>query len=73
MNKQKEDGGLLVLDECAEKLPFEVAIGRNGRIWVNSAGIKETLLVGKALQETDKLNLGLEQQKKLVRRLLKGV
>ena len=73
MNKQKEDGGLLVLDECAEKLPFEVAIGRNGRIWVNSAAIKETLLVGKALQETDKLNLGLEQQKKLVRRLLKGI
>ena len=73
MAKQKEEGGIFVLEEIAEKIPFEVAVGRNGRIWVNSAGVKETLLIGKALQESDKRNLDLEEQKKLVRKLLKSL
>jgi len=72
MAKQREDGGLAVLEDIAEKIPFEVAVGRNGRVWVNSAGVKETLLVGKGLQETDTRNLNVVEQKKLVKRLLKG-
>lgn len=72
MAKQKEQGGLSVLEDIAEKLPFEVAVGRNGRVWVNSAGVKEILLVGKALQETDVCNLNVEEQKKLVKNLLKS-
>lgn len=71
MGKQKEEGAMSVLEEIAEKVPFEVAVGRNGRVWVNSGGVKEILMVGRALQETDKLGLGLDEQKKLVRRLLK--
>ena len=73
MGKQKEDGGLLVLEEIAEKLPFEVAVGRNGKVWVNSGGVKEILLVGQALQEVDRQHLSLDEQKKLVRRLLKNI
>ena len=73
MSKQKEEGGLLVLEEIAEKIPFEVAVGRNGRLWVNSGGVKETLLIGRALQETDTNGLALEEQRKLVRKLLKGL
>ena len=69
MAKQKEEGGLMVLEEIAERLPFEIAIGRNGKVWVNSGGVKEILLVGKALQETDSKGLDLELQKKLVRKL----
>ena len=72
MPKQKEEGGLLVLEEIAEKLPFEIAVGRNRKVWVNSGGVKEILLVGKALQETDRKGLDLEHQKKLVRKLFKS-
>ena len=36
--RQKEDGGVVVLEEIAERVPFELAVGRNGRGWVN-AGI----------------------------------
>ena len=72
MAKQKEDGGLSVLEDIAERLPFEIAVGRNGRVWVNSAGVKETLLVGNALQKTDVHNLNVEEQKKLVKKLLKS-
>ena len=72
MAKPEKDGRLSVLEDIAEKLPFEVAVGRNGRVWVKSAGVKEILLVGKALQETDLRNLNVEEQKKLVKRLLKS-
>ncbi len=65
--KQKEEG----LEEIAEKVAFEIAVGRNGKVWVKSGGIKETLLVGKVLQETDAQGLGVEEQVKLAKKLLK--
>ena len=71
--KQREDGGVAVLEEIAEKVAFEVAVGRNGKVWVKSAGVKETLLVGKALQETDKQSLSIDEQVKLVKKLLRQV
>ena len=71
MNKQKEEGGIVLLEEIAEKIPFEVAVGRNGKVWVKSGGVKETLLVGRALQQTDLEGFGLEEQGKLARRMLK--
>lgn len=69
--KQREEGRVAVLEEIAEKVAFEVAVGRNGKVWVKSETIKGTLLVGKALQETDTQGLGLDEQVKLVRKLLK--
>lgn len=70
-NRQKGEGGIAVLEGLAEKVAFEIAVGRNGRVWVKAAGIKETLAVGKALQETDRESLGLQSQEKLVRKLLR--
>ncbi|KAF2090110.1 hypothetical protein K490DRAFT_62988 [Saccharata proteae CBS 121410] len=67
-------GGVVVLEAMAEKVRFEVAIGRNGRVWVGSdEGVKVVLAVGKALQETDREALGEEGQKKLVQKLLKSL
>jgi len=71
--KQREDGGIAVLEEIAEKAAFEIAVGRNGKVWVKSGGVKETLLVGKALQETDAQGLGVDAQIKLVKKLLRQV
>ena len=69
--KQKEEGGLVVLEEIAKKVAFEVAVGRNGIVWVKAGGVKETLVVGKALQETDREGLSWEEQEQLVKRLSK--
>lgn len=69
--RQREEGGIAVLEEIAEKVAFEVAVGRNGKVWVKSGGVRETLLVGRALQETDTEGLGLEEQAKLVKKLLR--
>lgn len=71
LSKQREKGGISALEDLAEKVAFEIAVGRNGKVWVDSASVKDTLLVGKILQETDRGYLGLEEQKKLVRKLLK--
>lgn len=71
MAKQREEGGIAILEEIAEKIAFEVAVGRNGKVWVKSGGIKETLLVGRSLQETDEQGLGIDEQGKLVRKLMR--
>ncbi|KAI4210231.1 MAG: hypothetical protein LQ351_006909 [Letrouitia transgressa] len=68
--RQRDDGGLVVLDELAEKLAFEIAVGRNGRLWVKANTVRETMAVGKAVQETDKRALDLDEQRKLVRKLV---
>lgn len=70
--RQREESGLVVLEEVAGKVAFEVAVGRNGRVWVKAGGVKETLVVGRALREADEGGLGVEEQVRLVRRLLKG-
>ncbi|KAL9008412.1 MAG: hypothetical protein Q9173_006461 [Seirophora scorigena] len=70
-NKQREEGGLVVLDELAGEWAFEIAVGRNGKVWVKADGVKATLVVGKALQDTDRDALGVDEQKRLVRKLLR--
>ena len=71
MAKQKDEGKIAVLEEIAGRVAFEVAVGRNGKVWVKSDGVKETLLVGKALQETDTKGLSVEEQVKFVKKLMK--
>ncbi|RYP13589.1 hypothetical protein DL767_010661 [Monosporascus sp. MG133] len=74
MRRSAEEGGVVVLEELgAAGLAFETAVGRNGRIWVNSESTKTILAVGRAVQETDEKNLSVEQQKKLVRKLVKEI
>jgi exosome complex component RRP40 len=68
--KPVEQGNLVVLEELgAQGVAFEIAVGRNGRVWVDSKSVKATLVVGKAIIETDEKCLGVEDQKKLARKL----
>ncbi|KAL2269613.1 hypothetical protein VTJ83DRAFT_1797 [Remersonia thermophila] len=77
MARSREEGGVGVLEmlggEEGGGLAFETAVGRNGRVWVGSESPKTVVIVGRALQETDRLGLGLEGQRKLVKRLVKEV
>ena len=67
------EGRVVCLEEMAETLAFEIAVGRNGKIWVKSAGVRETLIVGKALVESDRGNLTEEEQRKWVKKALKSL
>lgn len=71
MNKSVEEGKVVVLEELGTAgLAFETAVGRNGRVWVNSESVATVVAVGKAIVQTDEDRLGIEQQKRLVRKIL---
>lgn len=72
MPRAAEAGRVVVLEALAAAgLQFETATGRNGRFWVDSASVKTVLAVARAVRETDERMLGVEEQQKLVKRLLK--
>ncbi|KAF2724678.1 exosome complex exonuclease-like protein Rrp40 [Polychaeton citri CBS 116435] len=64
-------GGICVLDDLGEKVRFEVAVGRNGRVWVDSGSIKTTIGIGQLLRQVDEQGLSIEDQKKLIKRMAK--
>lgn len=67
-----ERGGLVVLEELGNAgVAFEIAVGRNGKVWVDSKTPMATLAVGKVIQDTDQHSLGVEEQKKLVKKTVK--
>lgn len=70
MSNPAEKGKVVVLEEMGEAgVAFEVAVGRNGKLWVDSKNTKTTLAIGKAVKETDEKSLSVEEQKKLVKKL----
>ncbi|KAG6038776.1 hypothetical protein E4U41_003708 [Claviceps citrina] len=72
MPKSVQEGKIAVLEELgALGLHFETATGRNGRFWVESESARTVIAVGRAIQETDERRLDVEDQKKLVRRIIK--
>jgi exosome complex component RRP40 len=74
MSKPLEAGGVSVLEELgAQGVAFEIAVGRNGRVWVDSKNVKTTLAIGRAICETDSKGLNVEEQKKLARKLVKDL
>lgn len=73
LNKQREEGKLVILEDIAEQVAFEIAVGRNGKVWISANGVKETLLVGKALQTVDEEVLNVDEQKKLAKKLLRQI
>ncbi|KAI9041152.1 exosome non-catalytic core subunit RRP40 [Aspergillus affinis] len=81
-SSDNEDGveGLVVLDELGKKLEkiggFEIAVGRNGKVWVDCANggesaVKATVTIGRCLAAIDEQNLQPAEQRKLVSKLLR--
>lgn len=72
MPKSVQEGRIAVLEELGTAgLQFETATGRNGKFWVDSESTKTVIAVGRAVQETDEKRLDVEDQKKLVRKIIK--
>lgn len=66
-------GGVVILDELSQYAPFEAAVGKNGRVWIDAGdNLKVTLGVGRALVEADEKGLTVEEQMKLIESMLKG-
>lgn len=69
----KSKGGIVVLELLGEKVRFEVAVGRNGRVWVDSGSVRETVAIGRLLREADEKGLTVEMQKKAIKKVLKDL
>lgn len=69
----KMHGGIVVLEEVGQKIKFEVAVGRNGRVWVDSGSVRETAVIGRLLQTCDERAWGIDEQKREVKKALKEV
>ncbi|KAH8686114.1 hypothetical protein BGZ60DRAFT_365864 [Tricladium varicosporioides] len=68
--KPADQGGLVLLDEIGgQGIAFEIAVGRNGKVWVDSKSLKCTLSIGKAIQDTDEKTLTADEQKKLAKKV----
>jgi exosome complex component RRP40 len=66
-------GGVQILEGLSQRVAFEVAIGRNGMLWVDGGNVKTTLAVGQAVQEVDTEALGEKGQSKVAERVLRGL
>lgn len=80
-------GGMVVLEELGKMVRFEIAVGRNGKVWVDApAGVRETVAVVRAIKEVDagskiredgdgdeggKRAMGEEEQRKVAKRILR--
>lgn len=70
MSQPAEKGKVVVLEELGDAgVAFEIAVGRNGKVWVDSKSVKTTLAIGRVLRETDEKGLTVEEQKKLVKKV----
>ena len=67
-------GGVVLLEELSKTLSFEVAIGRNGKVWVNGADdIRTTIAVGRAIVEVGEKRLTEQKQVELAKRVVRGL
>eukprot|EP01102_Stenamoeba_stenopodia_P005811 TRINITY_DN16534_c0_g1_i1.p1 TRINITY_DN16534_c0_g1~~TRINITY_DN16534_c0_g1_i1.p1 ORF type:complete len:264 (-),score=63.96 TRINITY_DN16534_c0_g1_i1:27-788(-) len=46
----------LVLQLIGEKIPYEIAIGSNGRVWINSPSMSHTIIISNALINSEYLS-----------------
>ncbi|SAM03289.1 hypothetical protein [Absidia glauca] len=45
-----------ILTLLGEHIPFELAVGMNGRVWVNTNSCRETILISNAIQNSEYLS-----------------
>lgn len=45
-----------ILALLGEHFPFEIAVGMNGRVWVNSESVKNTIMLANAIQTSEYLS-----------------
>lgn len=77
--RARQDGQVVLLDRLGVKWHFDVAIGRNGYVWVDAAaggvdddaGIKRTIAIGNAIVRCDDMSLTIDEQEKLAAELLR--
>lgn len=66
-------GGVKILEGVGEKIRFEVAVGRNGRVWVDSGNVRTIAAIGRLLTSSDENAWDVEEQEKALKKALKDM
>ena len=67
-------GGVVLLEELSKSITFEVAIGRNGKVWVDGGdNVRTTIAVGRAIVEVDEKGLTEQKQVEVAKRIAKSL
>ena len=59
-----------VLKYLGKKIPYEIAVGMNGRVWINSQSCKHTILVANTIQRAE--SLSDDQTAELVKQMIEA-
>lgn len=57
-----------LLPSLGKGIPFEIAVGMNGRIWIKAKTLKQTLSVARAISISEHMDIG--EMSKLSRKVL---
>lgn len=60
-----------LLQTLGNKLPYEIAVGQNGRIWVKGRSVKETIAISNAISSAE--HMDNSQIKIVIRRLVEAL
>lgn len=60
-----------VLSDLQQLFPCELVVGMNGRLWVKSSSVQQTLVIANLLQSCDTMTA--PQRHQLFRRVAQGV
>jgi exosome complex component RRP40 len=52
-----------LLPTLAAHVPFETAIGLNGRVWLKSGSVGETIALKRVIEDVDEGRLALDKEK----------
>jgi len=67
--KWEGGSGVELLEELGRSIAFECAIGRNGKVWVDSGDVATTLMIGRCFMASE--GLTAEEVRMMVRTELK--
>jgi exosome complex component RRP40 len=59
-----------VLKFLGKKIPYEIAVGLNGRVWINSATSRNTILIANTIKRSE--NLPAQQVEQLVQQMIEA-
>lgn len=59
-----------VLSDLQQLFPCELVVGMNGRLWVKSSDVQQTLVIANLLQSCDTMTA--QQRRQLFRRAARG-
>ena len=59
-----------VLKHLGKRIPYEIAVGMNGKVWINSQSVKHTVLVANTIQRAEFLSE--EQTAELVKQMIEA-